>query len=119
MAMEVEKAGAALRDQVQMWALGEADLLVATHGSAFASAGRSLGWRGRGGEGRAGVTSGPSSYVVAREGSCFPWPDALGGGPMTAAGSQFEDSSCWSERRHRRFSWAAGPPRRPPRLVPA
>ena len=42
----------------------------------------------------------------------------LPGAPMSAVGSYFEDTSCWSERRNRRFSWASSPAERPPRLVP-
>jgi len=137
----------AVRDQVQMWALAEADLLVATFASAFASVGRSNGATlqrpvsgggggGGGGEGKEGArpaaTRGAdgsreggslgetykASYVVAREGTCFPWPRALDGAPMTNVGSRFEDSLCWDERLHRRFSWSSSPAHRPPRLVP-
>lgn len=118
-----------LRDQVQMWALAEADLLVATSSSAFASAGRSqgathrrlLGERARdtlASRGGSRDASPKKSYVVAREGTCFPWPGALDGAPMTNVGSRFEDTACWDERTHRCFSWSSSPPHRPPRLVP-
>lgn len=84
-----------------MWALGEVDLMVATHGSAFASVGRAEAAqrvRARegadGGAGEERTSRHATSYVVARDGMCFPWPDALGGAPMSSVGSHFEDTSC-------------------------
>jgi hypothetical protein len=75
--------------------------MVATHGSAFASIGRAEAAQrvraregaGRGAGGGGGAKHG-KSYVVARDGMCFPWPDALGGAPMSSVGSHFEDTSC-------------------------
>lgn len=103
-----------LRAQLDLWALAHADLLVSTHGSSFASVGRAKAYaRSRHPQAQSQHHVNFSSFTLTRDGSCFPWPN--GGGPMSWSGHSFEDTSCWSERWHRTYSWASAPPKRPPK----
>jgi len=97
--------GGGLLDAVEMWLLARADVMVATHGSSFASVPRAHNLKaGRG-----------AGLVVTRDGSCLPWGNR--GAPMSWAGAGWQGAGCWRERDHRTLSWGATPPpwERPPR----